>query len=39
MEQDIGEEVYVTHNLTKLSLQIGNLSKKFGNLEEAIIEV
>ena len=39
MEEDISKELYVTHNLTRLSSQIGNLSKRFVTLEEAVIEV
>lgn len=39
MEADIGKEVYVTHNLTKLSTKIGHVTKRFNELEEGIIEV
>lgn len=39
MESDIGKEVLVTHNLTKLSTKIASVSKRFNDLEEGIIEV
>ncbi|XP_008205144.1 uncharacterized protein LOC103315909 [Nasonia vitripennis] len=39
MESDIGKEVYVTHNLTKLSTKIASVSRRFAELEEGIIEL
>ncbi|XP_014227682.1 uncharacterized protein LOC106652986 [Trichogramma pretiosum] len=39
MEADIGREVYVTHNLTKLSTKTAALLRRFSELEENIIEL
>ncbi|XP_058794580.1 uncharacterized protein LOC131666178 [Phymastichus coffea] len=39
IEADIGKEVYVTHNLTKLSSSISETSKRFHELEEEVIEL
>ena len=39
IEGDIGKELYVTHNLTKISSKIALILRRFQALEEGVVEV
>lgn len=39
IEGDIGKELYLTHNLTKISSKMGMILRRFNALEEGVIEV